>query len=127
MGSSLSQGRIFLSKHERYSMDNPPQIPSINQILDALDRSIKEKELQIEQQASTPSPLLSFLPNLMGGSFLQIGDRIKQGQDIAKSVWGNIQKEAAENPWGFMGKVAVCSFTIGYLMSLGQGNTRGRK
>ena len=65
----------------------------------------------------------------MGGSFLQIGDRIKQGQDIAKSVWGNIQKEASENPWGFMGKVAVCSFAIGYLMSLGQRNTqaRGRK
>ncbi len=110
-------------------MDSRSQIPSISQILDALDRSIKEREAQIERQMSSPSPLMSFIPNLMGGSFSQIGDRIKQGKDIAKSVWGNIQKEVTENPWAFMGKVAVCSFAIGYLMSLGQGNTqaRGRK
>ena len=107
-------------------MDNRSQIPSITEILDALDRSIKERELQAEQQVSSPSPLMSFLPSIMGGSFLQIGDRIKQGQDIVKSVWGNIQNEASENPWGFMGKVAVCSFAIGYLMSLGQGNTQAR-
>ena len=107
-------------------MDNRSQVPSICQILDALDRSIKEREIQIEQHASSPSPLMSFLPSLMGGSFLQIGDRIKQGQDIAKSVWGNIQKEATENPWAFMGKVAVCSFAIGYLLSLVPGNAKSR-
>ena len=110
-------------------MDNRSQVPSICQILDALDRSIKEKELQATQHAISSSPLMSFLPNLMGGSFLQIGDRIKKGQDIAKSAWGNIQKEASENPWAFMGKVAICSFAIGYLMSLGRGDlqARGRK
>jgi hypothetical protein len=110
-------------------MDNRSENLNFSQIIDALDRSIKEREILKEQQTSSPSPLIAFLPNLMKGSFFQIGDKVKQGQDIVKSAWGNIQKEAKENPWAFMGKVAVCSFAIGYLMGLGRENSkaRGRK
>jgi hypothetical protein len=110
-------------------MDNKPQMPTIGQILDALDHSIKEKELQAQQQPSPHSHFMSLLPSLMGGSFLQIGDKIKQGQDMAKSAMGNIQKEAKKNPWGIIGKVAVCSFAIGYVLSLrlGSAKSRGQK
>jgi hypothetical protein len=87
-----------------------------------LEEAAKEKEEQIKEASFRLSPLMNNLISTafdkVNQSISKVEDVIKDGQEVSKSVLFKLQNEVDRDPWKFLGKVAVCSFGIGFVIGI---------
>jgi hypothetical protein len=104
----------------------------IHKAFKALEDAIEDKEAELKgrmEQAQIPDFVNNFVSNsfqAMGTSVGNVENFVVNGQAMAEGLIAKAQKEVTVNPWGFLGKVALCSLGLGLILGSRFRNSRSR-
>ena len=104
----------------------------IHKAFKALEDAIEAKEAEIKDgmtQVQSPEFINQFVSKsfqAMGTSVGSVENFVVSGQAMAQRVVAKAQQEVTLNPWGFLGKVALCSAGLGLILGSRYRNSRSR-
>jgi hypothetical protein len=104
----------------------------IHKAFKALEHAIEAKEAELKQNFKKPE-YSNVMNNMVSNSMETVGASLGQYQDLligGQALFGVVklkaQKELTRDPWGFVGKVALCSFGLGLIFGSRYRNSRSR-
>ncbi len=94
----------------------------IHRAFKVLEEAIESKEAELKAKmvrADYPDFFNNLVSNSMQAVSSSVGrfdDMLVGGQAIGQMLYVRAQKELDRNPWGFLGKVALCSLGLGLIL-----------
>jgi hypothetical protein len=104
----------------------------IHRAFKSLEDAIEEKEAELRAkmaQGEYPAFISNFVSNSFQAMSTSVGkadDLYSGGRAVAQLAFTKAQKELDRNPWGFLGKVALCSLGLGLILGSRYRNSRSR-